>query len=187
MHRTTKALASFSSVSFPSASSPGAHHTGRCGVLLGSRVAVRLQYEAPGKIRSLYRSLASYLQNTTFPSGAEGIRTPDLRRAKAKEYILARTGAYSNFRCLQVFHRIAVGGSSIAYQPIPARLQYGCSTIYFRSHDGRRGKASRSVALLTGEKACHLEDPMIFGLELSLVSCIVTYQNILQMDTSLCT
>ena len=122
-----------------------------------------------------------------FRSGAEGIRTPDLRRAKAKEYVLARTGASSNFRCLQVFHRIAVGGSSIAYQPIPARLQYGCSTIYFRSHDGRRGKASRSVALLTGEKACHLEDPMIFGLELSLVSCIVTYQNILQMDTSLCT
>ena len=141
----------------------------------------------PRGLRGTFASFTFYLQIYIFLSGADGIRTHALRRAKAKEYVLARTGASSNFRCLQVFHRIAVGGSSIAYQPIPARLQYGCSTICFRSHDGRRGKASRSVALLTGEKACHLEDPMIFGLELSLVSCIVTYQNILQMDTSLCT
>ncbi len=43
----------------------------------------RLQYEAPDKLRGRYRSLAFHLQIHTFLSGAEGIRTPDLRRAKA--------------------------------------------------------------------------------------------------------
>ena len=42
-----------------------------------------LQYDAPDQFKSLYRSLAFYLQTATFLSGAEGIRTPDLRRAKA--------------------------------------------------------------------------------------------------------
>ena len=42
-----------------------------------------LQYDAPDQFKSLYRSLAFYLQTSTFLSGAEGIRTPDLRRAKA--------------------------------------------------------------------------------------------------------
>jgi len=66
-------------------------------------------------------------KSTYFRSGAEGIRTPDLRRAKAKKCILARTGASRDSACLQVFYRIVGGGSSIAYQPILARLQYGCS------------------------------------------------------------
>jgi hypothetical protein len=43
----------------------------------------RLQYEAPDKLCGLYRSLTFHLQIYTFLSGAEGIRTPDLRRAKA--------------------------------------------------------------------------------------------------------
>ena len=43
----------------------------------------RLQYEAPDKLWSLYRSLKFYLQIGTFQSGADGIRTHALRRAKA--------------------------------------------------------------------------------------------------------
>ncbi len=43
----------------------------------------RLQYEPPDELLGPYRFLTFYLQNTTFQSGAEGIRTPDLRRAKS--------------------------------------------------------------------------------------------------------
>ena len=43
----------------------------------------RLLYEAPEKLCGLYRSLTFHLQIYTFLSGAEGIRTPDLRRANA--------------------------------------------------------------------------------------------------------
>src|SRR5919112_2235036 len=64
----------------------------------------------------------------SFRSGAEGLRTPDLRRAKAKGYVLARPGGSGYFAVLQVFYRIAGGVSSIAYGPVLARLQYCCST-----------------------------------------------------------
>ena len=50
---------------------------------LDDALQYRLQYEAPELVRGLYRSLAFHLQIYTFLSGAEGIRTPDLRRAKA--------------------------------------------------------------------------------------------------------
>ena len=50
---------------------------------LKALVAVRLQYEAPGTFRNLYRSFTFYLQTYTFLSGADGIRTHALRRAKA--------------------------------------------------------------------------------------------------------
>jgi hypothetical protein len=42
-----------------------------------------LEYKAVAKLRSLYRPLTFYLQICTFLSGSEGIRTPDLRRAKS--------------------------------------------------------------------------------------------------------
>ena len=43
----------------------------------------RLQYEAPELVRGLYPSLTFHLQIYIFGSGAEGIRTPVLRRAQA--------------------------------------------------------------------------------------------------------
>ena len=43
-----------------------------------------LQYDAPDQFKSLYRSLAFYLQTATFLSGAEGIRTPGLRRERRR-------------------------------------------------------------------------------------------------------
>jgi hypothetical protein len=43
----------------------------------------RSQYEAPELVRGLYPSLTFHLQIYTFGSGAEGIRTPVLRRAQA--------------------------------------------------------------------------------------------------------
>jgi hypothetical protein len=43
----------------------------------------RLQYETPDKLRDLYRSPTFYLQMRTIQSGADGIRTHALRRAKA--------------------------------------------------------------------------------------------------------
>jgi hypothetical protein len=42
-----------------------------------------LKYEAPDWLRGPFPSLTFYLQICKFLSGAEGIRTPDLRRAKA--------------------------------------------------------------------------------------------------------
>jgi len=42
-----------------------------------------LQYEAQNRLRGLHTRFAFYLQNSTFYSGAEGNRTPDLRRAKS--------------------------------------------------------------------------------------------------------
>jgi hypothetical protein len=43
----------------------------------------RFQYEIPDKCRDLYQSLTFYLEISTFLSGADGIRTHALRRAKA--------------------------------------------------------------------------------------------------------
>src|SRR5215207_1164267 len=42
-----------------------------------------LQYEAQNRLRGLHTRFAFYLQNSTFYSGAEGNRTPDLRLAKS--------------------------------------------------------------------------------------------------------
>jgi hypothetical protein len=61
-------------------------------------------------------------------SGAEGIRTPDLRRAKADRYILARLSTSGDHPYLQAFCGTAGSGVSAAYCPVPPRLQYGCST-----------------------------------------------------------
>ena len=91
----------------------------------------RLQYEAPGKLRSLYRSLAFYLQICIFMSGAEGSRTPDLRRAKASWHILACPSTSGDSAILQVISEILGGGTSAVYQLVPARLQYGCSKQYW--------------------------------------------------------
>ena len=78
-------------------------------------------------------------KSTYFESGAEGIRTPDLRRAKAKGYVLAHPGEPGYFAVLQVFYRIAGGVSSIAYGPVLARLQYCCSTQASFTRDQRCG------------------------------------------------
>ena len=65
----------------------------------------------------------------TTRSGAEGIRTPDLRRAKAKKCILVRPGTSGYFAVLQVLYGIASGDSSMAYGSALVRLQYIHSTI----------------------------------------------------------
>ncbi len=57
-------------------------------------------------------------------SGAEGSRTPDLRRAKAVQYILDRSSLSGDLGVLQVFCRITEGTLSIVYQRVSARLQY---------------------------------------------------------------
>lgn len=49
-----------------------------------------LQYEAPVKLRGLYRSLTLYLHICTFQSEADGFRTHALRRAKPARHF-ART------------------------------------------------------------------------------------------------
>jgi hypothetical protein len=51
------------------------------------------------------------------------MRTPDLRRAKAKKHILVRPGASGYFAVLQAFYELAGGGLSVAYRYVPARLQ----------------------------------------------------------------
>ena len=70
---------------------------------LRERVAVRLQYETPERLRSLYLSLTFYLQICTFLSGADGIRTHALRRAKAHQHILAPPSTSGYPAVLQVF------------------------------------------------------------------------------------
>src|SRR5215217_4033715 len=59
-------------------------------------------------------------------SGADGIRTHALRRAKAHRLILARPSASGNFDVLQVFCELACGSMSVAYR-------LGCSTVAVRS------------------------------------------------------
>jgi hypothetical protein len=93
-------------------------------VQTGSRVAVRLQYKAPDELPDLHRSLTFYLQTCTFLSGADGIRTHALRRAKADRYILARTSMSGDFNDLQVSCRITDSALSAAYQLVLAWLQY---------------------------------------------------------------
>jgi hypothetical protein len=55
-------------------------------------------------------------------------RTSDLCRVKALKRVLAHPTASENCAVLQVFYEICLDGSSIAYAPVLARLQYGCST-----------------------------------------------------------
>ena len=66
-------------------------------------------------LQRLYYSLTSYLQICTFVSGADGIRTHDLRRAKAKCYILARPAASDYSAVLQVFYEISSFDLSATY------------------------------------------------------------------------
>jgi hypothetical protein len=96
----------------------------------------RLQYEAPDKLPGFYQSLMFYLQTCTFLSGAEGIRTHALRRAKAHQLILARPSTSSDFDILQVLCSTDGDCLSAAYQLIPARLEYGCSTFAGRVECG---------------------------------------------------
>jgi hypothetical protein len=84
-----------------------------------------LQYEAPDKVRGLCRRPAFYLQICVFLSGAEGSRTPDLRRAKAKKHVLAYPSVSSNFGVLQGFCTILDDSLSTTYRSVSARLQYG--------------------------------------------------------------
>src|SRR3712207_8181076 len=49
----------------------------------GGRVAVPVAVRGPALLPDVRSRLTFYLQNAVFLSGAEGIRTPDLRRAKA--------------------------------------------------------------------------------------------------------
>ena len=95
----------------------------------------RLQYEAPGKLRSLYRTLAFYLQIYIFLSGAEGIRTPDLRLAKADQSILECSSLSGIFDVLQAFCSATGSALSSAYRLVPSRLQYGCSKQYCLSSE----------------------------------------------------
>jgi hypothetical protein len=81
----------------------------------------------PNRGLSLVRSfLLTYAEKV---SGAEGIRTPDLRRAKADQHIVARPSLSGDFDVLQAFCRIAGSSLSTAYKLVSAWLQYGCSTF----------------------------------------------------------
>jgi hypothetical protein len=68
-----------------------------------------------------------YLQISIFLSGAEGIRTPDLRRAKSDNYIPSRPTAPGGFACQRALRRLALLLFSFTYHPISIWLQYGCS------------------------------------------------------------
>jgi hypothetical protein len=76
---------------------------------------------------------------TVVPSGAEGIRTPDLRRARAKKCILARAGVSGYSAVLQVIYWHGYEESSAACRPVLARLQYvrgsvnSCACVSFAS------------------------------------------------------
>jgi hypothetical protein len=83
----------------------------------------------PWCVRHLLLPSTFYLQIRTFTSGADGIRTHALRRAKAKKCILVRPGTSGYFAVLQVLYGIASGDSSMAYGSVLARLQYIHSTI----------------------------------------------------------
>jgi hypothetical protein len=68
---------------------------------------------------------ASHFSRKTagFISGAEGSRTPALRRTKADRSIPSRPSVSGDFDVLQVFCRITGGSFSAAYWCVSARLQ----------------------------------------------------------------
>jgi hypothetical protein len=94
-----------------------------------TRVALWLQYDASERVWSTRFASMFYLQIYIFLSGADGIRTHALRRAKASWHVLVCPTASSDFDVLQVFFEVLGDYLSVAYQLVPARLQYGCSTF----------------------------------------------------------
>ena len=95
---------------------------------VGERASAAKPCKHQTSILTLTRGLEVY-GDTQIRSTDPALRYPDLRRAKAKRYILARPGVPGYFVVLQVFYRIAGGNSSIAYVSILARLQYDCVPI----------------------------------------------------------
>jgi hypothetical protein len=83
-----------------------------------------LLHEGPASSQGAHFGSSFAYKIAVFSSGAEGIRTPDLRRAKADRLILACPTASGNFRILQVFCGCIGGLSSAAYQCVSLRLQY---------------------------------------------------------------
>src|SRR3712207_6322923 len=57
-------------------------------------------------------------------SGAEGSRTPDLRRARPRPHILACPSTSGILHVLQIIRGAAGSALSAVYQLVPARLQY---------------------------------------------------------------
>ncbi len=84
----------------------------------------RLQYEASEVLRGIFGSFTFYLQIYIFSSGADGIRTHALRRAKAKWRVLTCPDASDNCSDLQVFYEFLAEGSSTTYWLVLAWLQY---------------------------------------------------------------
>ncbi len=77
----------------------------------------------------LYPLLAFYPQNRTFLGGADGSRTHALCRARARRRVLACPDASGDCAYLQVIRAIPTFTWSGASRFVPARLQYGCSTV----------------------------------------------------------
>ena len=70
-----------------------------------------------------------------------GTRTCDRRIRSPRNYVPARSDTSAYLRDLQDFYSLRDLDSSAAFQPVPARLQYGCSTSV--GSPGSRRCASR--------------------------------------------
>ena len=92
---------------------------------MGTQSEHRLACRALGNERkvTVYASSSYHLQICTIPSGADGIRTHALRRAKAGGRILVRSSASGYSAILQTFCGIALSGLYAAYRTVPVRLQ----------------------------------------------------------------
>ena len=68
------------------------------------------------------------------------------------EHVLARTGASGNCACLGAFRHAGANLVSVAYQLVPARLQYGCSTLLDRIDLGMSGGCNTVAVDALGQK-----------------------------------
>jgi hypothetical protein len=96
--------------------------------------------------RLLFRTFPLFCR--TFNGAPGRIRTCDRRIRSSTQYVLARTDASGDLCDLQDFRSLRTFGSSAVYQPVPARLQYGCST----SSGSRRKR--RRASRITGGRRC---------------------------------
>jgi hypothetical protein len=73
--------------------------------------------------------------------------TSDLCRVKALKRVLAHPIASGNCAVLQVFYEICLDGSSIAYAPVLARLQY--------TRRATKGAQSPGIQTMVGRRQLH--------------------------------
>ncbi len=109
-----------------------------------------------------------------------GIRTRDRRIRSPKSCVLARAGVSGYFCDLQGFRSLRAFDPSGVYRPVPARLQYGCSTP--GTSQRRRCCASRIYRWAVSGEGIHMASSA--ALESSLRRSTVKSWSLVRLSAS---